>query len=175
MPKKKAAVAQARTVTVVSSAPGYDPYARSAAAPGTSVTAPGGPYAIPVAVGPVAITPPPPRAPQEPFINAQFLWALGKPVRATILGVRDATGTGNTQFARPGQAAKRAWFLDFVLENNTKATGRINEGDTRHQRLWAAYQAQWLNRQVTLRLTNPGDMDALTGKPSKAAWMLDAQ
>src|ERR1700758_5187169 len=143
---------------VVSPAPGYNPYATApGAVPATGVTAPGGPYAAPGLPpnGAVAITPPPARTPQEPFINAQFLWQLGKPVRAIIQGVRDATGTGNSQYARPGQPPKRGWFLDLVLETGQKATGRINEGDVRHQRLWAAFQTQWINRQITLRLTNP--------------------
>jgi hypothetical protein len=170
MAKKKATAP-----TVVNSAPGYDPY-RTGQAPAAGITAPGGAYGPPPnGNGSAAITPPPARAPQEPFVNAQFLWQLGKPVRATIIGVRDATGTGNSQFAKPAQQSKRAWFLDLALENGSKVTGRINEGDTRHQRLWSAFQGSWVNRSITLRLTNPGDVDAMTGKASKAAWMLDAQ
>lgn len=185
MPKKKPTPAPAPLAPEVrSAAPGYDPYARGPAPPGAGVTAPGGPYgptpAPGAAPGPVAVTAPPPREAQADFINATFLWQFGRPVRAQILGLRDATGTGK-EFAGQKPRVKRAWFLDFKLEaphpTNGKAecTGRINEGDTRHQRLWAAYQDKWQGRTVVLRLTTPGDIDGMTGKPSKAAWMLDAQ
>lgn len=177
MAKAKAApAAPAPAPTVINAAPGYDPYARPAAPAQAGVTAPGGPYGGPAPSGgngAVVVTAPPARTDQAPFINAQFLWQLGRPFRATITGLRDATGTGNTQFAKPGQPAKRGWFLDMTLEDGRKVTGRINEGDTRHQRLYASYQGSWVNRNVTLRLTTPGDIDAMTGRPSKAAWMLD--
>lgn len=161
---------------VVNSAPGYDPYGR----PPGGVDAPGGPYGPPpgAANGAVFIGPPPTREEQSEFINATFLWQLGKPVRAKITNVRDATGTGK-EFPGQRQRVKRAWFLDFKLEFEhpkwgDEATGRINEGDTRHQKLWNAYKSEWIGKTVTLRLTNPGDIDTMTGNPSKAQWMLDA-
>jgi hypothetical protein len=170
MAKKQAAAPQ-----VQNAAPGYDPYARppGGAPPAAGVMAPGGPYAPP-ANGAAYITAPPARAAVQPFVNAQFLWSLGRPFKATIKGVRDATGTGK-DFAGQTKRIKRAWFLDFILENNQPVTGRINEGDTRHQRLWKAYQSDWIDQEVILRLTTPGDLDEMTGQPSKAAWMLDAQ
>lgn len=180
MAKKKQA---APAVETMNAAPGYDPYARGPAPPASGVTAPGGPYGAPPNGAGAAATmgPPPARADQSEFINATFLWKFGRPIRATILGVRDATGTGRAEFQTGPKANKRAWFIDFKLEaqhpdtHKDTATGRINEGDTRHQRLWAAFQGNMVGRAVTLRLTTPGDIDTLTGKPSKAAWMLDAQ
>jgi hypothetical protein len=75
--------------------------------------------------------------------------------------MRTAVG-GNSKFGE-----KKGWFLDLLLENGSMATGRINEGDLRHQRLWAAFADKPLGRSVTLRLPNPGDM-------TKALWVLDA-
>lgn len=154
---------------VYSGAPGYG--GPPPTAPGGAVTAYGGaaPNGAPM------IGPPPARADQLPFVNASFLWQLGRPFKARIKGVRDATGSGNAAFDRPGRAPKKGWFLDVTLENGQEVTGRINEGDTRHQRLWDAYQDKWVGRNIVLRLTNPGDIDKMTGKPSKAAWMLDTQ
>jgi hypothetical protein len=185
MAKKQAAQAPAPAPaapapTIVNAAPGYDPYARPPGSPAPSgITAPGGPYAPPQD-GQAYITPPPPRADQKDFINADFLWKFGRPVKAVIQGVRDATGTGR-EFPGQTKRVKRAWFLDFKFETHhpvtqdDEATGRINEGDTRHQRLWTAYQDKWVGKTVILRLTNPGDIDSMTGKASKALWMLDCQ
>jgi hypothetical protein len=169
MPRKKTTEP---TPTTLNAAPGY-----AAPAPGSAHAAYASGYGAPpggtaAAAGPTAFTPPPPRAAQNPFINAQFLWTFQRPIKATIKGMRDATGTGNTQFQRPGQV-KRGWYFDLVLENNTEATARINEGDVRHQKLWAAYQGNIIGKTVVLRLANPGDIDPLSGRPTKAPWTLD--
>src|SRR5689334_18965940 len=149
--------APAAPPVVQNAAPGYDPYARGRA-PATAatggVTAPGGPYGAPAAASSngAAMGPPPARADQGDFVNATFLWEFQRPVRATILGVRDATGTGKPEFQTGQRANKRGWFLDFKLEarhpktGKDTATGRINEGDTRHQRLWKAYQGNMIGR-----------------------------
>jgi hypothetical protein len=168
---------------VVSPAPNYDPYARPPALPATGVSAPGGPYGASAAStnGAASMGAPPPRAAQADFVNATFLWEFGRPVRATILGMRDATGTGKADYQTGVRANKRAWFLDFRLDaahpktGKAEATGRINEGDTRHQRLWRAYQGNVIGRNVILRLSTPGDVDEMTGKPTKAPWVLDPQ
>jgi hypothetical protein len=172
MPKRKA---KAPAVQTMNAAPGY-----GGPPPGPAENAYTGGYGAPAngqAPGgqPATFSPPSPRAPQDPFINAAFLWQLGGPVKATINGMRDATGTGNPEFQKQqnGRPPKRAWFLDFTLANGTKATGRINEGDMRHHRLWAAYQTNIVGRTVTLRLSNPGDVDPFTNKPTKAPWMID--
>jgi len=143
---------------VVNAAPGYDPYARH----DQGVTAPNGPYAAPPGNGAV-VTPPPAQGPRNPFVNAMFLYGFGKPIKATIKGVRDATGIGNAQYQRPGMAARKGWFLDCMLENGQACTARINEGDQRHQRLYAAFQANWVGQTVILRLSNPADQ-------TKAPW-----
>ena len=148
--------------------PVVDAYTGYASPPGAFPTPTNGNYAN----GPVAMGAPPPREPQNPFVNAEMLWKFGRPVRATILGMRDATGTGKKEFASE-RGARKAWFLDLKLEDGTKANGRINEGDMRHQKLWAAYQGQCVGHSITLRLSNPGDIDPFTKKQTKAPWMID--
>jgi hypothetical protein len=178
MPRKKA---DASAPATMNAAPGYGApapsqgYGTPAPAQGSAQNAYLGGYGASANGsngGPAAFTPPPARAPQNPFINAQFLWTFQRPIKATIKGMRDATGTGNTQFQRPGQV-KRGWYFDLVLENNTEATARINEGDVRHQKLWAAYQGNIVGKTVVLRLSNPGDIDPLSGRSTKAPWTLD--
>lgn len=147
------------------------------AAPGYSAPAPapgyGGGYGVPPPGGAeaaymggngtqAAMTAPPPQAPRNPFVNAAFLYTFQRPITATIKGIRPAVG-GNSKF---GNSDRKGWFLDLLLENNTMATGRINEGDQRHQRLWAKYQGNIVEKRITLRLTNPGDA-------TKAPWTLD--
>jgi hypothetical protein len=176
MPRKKA---EAPAPTTLNAAPGYG---APAPAPGYAAPAPGSAhaayangYGAPASGSngaPAAFTPPPARAAQNPFINAAFLWTFQRPIKATIKGMRDATGTGNAQFQRPGQV-KRGWYFDLILENNTEATARINEGDVRHQKLWSAYQNNIVGKTVVLRLSNPGDIDPLNGRPTKAPWVLD--
>lgn len=159
-------------------APAYAPPAYPPPAPGGATAAYTAGYGAP-ANGqapngqPAAFGPPPPRAPQEPFINALMLYEYKRPITAKIEGMRDATGTGNVQYQRPGQPPKRGWFLDFTLEDGKKATGRINEGDLRHHKLWTAYQDKIVGRTVVLRLSNPGDIDPFTRKQTKAPWTLD--
>lgn len=160
MAKKKKAAQPA--ATPMNAAPGYgapplasgtygNPYGQPA--PGGQQAAPGGAQAT--------FTAPPPRAPQNPFVNAQFLYQFGKPMRATIQGIRPAVG-GNSKYGeRPG------WFFDFQLENGVACVGRINIGDQRHQRLFAAFGDKPIGRSVILRLPNPADT-------TKAAWTLDA-
>jgi hypothetical protein len=160
MPKKKKPKPE-----VKSAAPGYGSSA-AYGAPQGGVSAPGGPYGPPASASPAAngasgYGPPPPQAPRNPFVTAQFLWQFGKPISATIQGMRPAVG-GNNKFGD-----RKGWFLDLLLENGTAATGRINEGDQRHQRLWAAFADKPLGRKIILRLPNPGDM-------TKALWTLDA-
>ena len=147
--------------------PGYDPYNRGdvTSAYGASSNS---------SNGSATMGAPPQRAPQNPFVNAQFLWAYQRPVRATIKGVRDATGTGNKEFQQQGQGPRQAWFLDVIIEDGKPATCRINEGDVRHQKLFAAYRGDLVGRTITLRLSNPGDVDPLNNnKPTKAPWTLD--
>lgn len=179
--QQSAAPTPAPAVQILNAAPGYGAPAPAPSyppvAPGSAAPAYGAPIAG-SANGNVGFGPPPPRAPQEPFINAAFLWAYQRPIKAKIDGMRDATGTGNTDFQkqqRPGQPPRRAWFLDFTLEDGKKATGRINEGDMRHHRLWQRYQGNVVGQTVTLRLSNPGDIDPFTQKPTKAPWMIDPQ
>jgi hypothetical protein len=140
---------------VVNAAPGYDPYTRHDQGASDS-------YGAPPANG-AAPTAPPVQGPKNPFVNAMFLYQFGKPIKATIKGVRDATGIGNVQYQRPGVAPRKGWFLDCVLENGQACTARINEGDSRHQKLWAAFGAQWAGQTVILRLSNPADK-------TKAPW-----
>lgn len=160
MPKKKHKEASAPAPVVQNAAPGYgSPYSQPPASP---LTAPGGPYAAaPAANGASGYGAPPPQAPRNPFINAQFLYQFGKPVRARITGVRPAQG-GNSKFGD-----KKGWFFEFQLENGAPVTGRVNEGDQRHQRLYAAFKDAPIGREVILRLPHPGDA-------TKASWTLDA-
>lgn len=146
-------------VTTMNAAPGYAAPAGYGGSPPSSAAAAYG--AAPASNGNAGYGAPPPQAPRNPFVNAQFLYQFGKPMKARINAMRQATN-GNSKFGD-----KRGWFLDLTLENGTACTGRINEGDQRHQRLWAAYKEQPIGREIVVRLTHPGDQ-------TKAPWTIDA-
>lgn len=159
MPRgKRKKEAPAPAVQQMNAAPGYAAPAAPASGYGGAPAAYG---AQPPTNGNAGYGAPPPQAPRNPFVNAQFLYQFGKPIKATIQAMRPATG-GRAEYANRG-----GWFLDLTLENGTAATGRINVGDQRHQRLWAAYGEHPIGKTVVLRLTHPGDQ-------TKAPWTIDA-
>lgn len=133
----------------------YSPASGYQVPPGGSY---GAGYGAPATNG-ASITAPPERN-TAPWVNAKFLWDLGKPVKAVIKGVRDAVG-GNPQYG-----PRKGWFLDCILETNQPCTARINEGDQRHVRLYAKHGAAWADKAIVLRLSHPGDN-------TKAPWTLD--
>lgn len=113
------------------------------------------------------ISAPPPRD-TNPFVNAQFLWAFGKPVEGTILGIKPAVG-GNSEFGN-----RKGWFLVIQLKPDeaakvaagTMCNARVNEGDSRHAKLYTSFGANWIGQKIRLRLPHVGDQ-------TKAGWTVD--
>ena len=146
--------------------PGAPPYQPPPAAPPQQQNAP--------------VTPPPPPMPRNPFINAQMVYANGGKFTATITAVRDASNVKSKK--RPDIQPRKGWLIDLatpqpvrgfqdnngtIIEVATQAVcGRINEGDMRHQTLWAKYGPNWVGRQVTIRLPLPTDN-------TKAEWLVE--
>lgn len=113
------------------------------------------------------ISAPPPRD-TNPFVNAQYLWAFGRPVEGTILGIKPAVG-GNSEFGQ-----RKGWFLVIQLDENkdakiepgTMCNARVNEGDSRHAKLYSQFQGDWVGKRIRLRLPHVGDQ-------TKAGWTVD--
>lgn len=140
----------------------------------------GPPQAI-IPQGNAPITPPPPPMPRNPFITAIVLYNNGGRINAKITGARSSAGVRSKN--RPDIPDRGGWILDLQCEKEiegaiTDANGtlqsvrtnqfsaRVNVGDSRHQKLWARFQQNWIGQTITVRLPTPMD-------GTKAQWVID--
>lgn len=165
MPKKKAAkAAPAAAVQTLNAAPGW---AAPPAAPAPGAYPAPAPFTSPGAVP--SFTAPPPQAPKNPFVNAQFLYArnpMGGVLQAKVLAIRviPAPPNGLNKFQNQDRGG---WYLDCQLQDGSNVTARVNVGDQRHQRLFARYQTNIIGQVITFRLPTPLDQ-------TKALWTVEA-
>jgi hypothetical protein len=152
------------------------------AAPGfqqPGLTAPGGPYGPPPGAaqqqaptnGAGGFGAPPQQGERNPFIKAAWLWQkFGQQGggRAKIVGYK----TNNPRTLTNGSVTSPGWNLDVIFEDGTKMTATVNQGDIKHQRLFAKFGNNIIGQTVIIRLSHPGDLTS-DGRPTKAPWVIE--